>query len=94
VVGTHVLVIYDITPDEIRYKIASICKDFGLIRIQKSAFLGILTGERRKEMRVRMERVMKGVKGNIQIFQIPEPYVALREVIGEVEEYGEEELVF
>ena len=90
----HVLVIYDITPDEVRYKVASICRDFGLVRIQKSAFLGVLSGERRKEMRARMERVMRGVKGNIQIFQIPEPYVSLREIIGEVEEYGEEELVF
>lgn len=85
----HVLVIYDITPDNVRFRVANICKDFGLVRIQKSAFLGVLTSERRKEMRTRLERAIRGVKGNIQIFQIPEPYVSLREVIGEVEEYEE-----
>lgn len=90
----NVLVIYDITPDDVRLRVASICKDFGLVRIQKSAFLGVLSGERRKEMKVRLERVMSGVRGNIQIFQIPDPYLELREVIGDVEEYEEEELVF
>ncbi len=88
----HVLVIYDITPDDIRLKVANICKDFGLVRIQKSAFLGMLSGERRKEMRAKLERVMRGVKGNVQIFQIPEPFAEIREIIGEVEEIEEEYL--
>ncbi len=86
----HTLVIYDITPDDVRLKVASICKDFGLVRIQKSAFLGVLSSERRKEMKKRIEKAMKGVKGNVQIFLIPEPYVSLREVIGEVEEHSQE----
>ena len=86
----HVLVIYDITPDDIRLKVANICKDFGLVRIQKSAFLGMMSGERRKEMRAKLERVMRGVKGNVQIFQIPEPFAEIREIIGEVEEIEEE----
>ncbi|MCS7103522.1 MAG: CRISPR-associated endonuclease Cas2 [Candidatus Korarchaeum sp.] len=90
----RVLVIYDITPDDVRLRVASICKDFGLVRIQKSAFLGALNSERRKEMKVRFEKVMRDVKGNIQIFQIPDPYAELREIVGEVEIYGEEELVF
>ena len=86
----HILVIYDITPDNIRFKVANICKDFGLVRIQKSAFLGVLTSERRKELKIRLEKAIKGVKGNIQIFQIPEPYVSLREIIGEELSYEEE----
>lgn len=90
----HVLVIYDITPDDARLRIANICKDFGLVRIQKSAFLGVLSSEKRKEMKMRLERAMKDVKGNVQIFQIPEPYAEMREIIGEVSEYEEEGLVF
>jgi CRISPR-associated protein Cas2 len=86
----HVLVIYDITPDDVRLKVANICRDFGLVRIQKSAFLGILGSERRKEMRVRLEKAMKGVRGNVQIFQIPEPFAGMREIIGEVEAIEEE----
>ena len=37
-----VWVIYDITDDRIRNKISKICKNYGLYRVQKSAFLGNL----------------------------------------------------
>jgi len=37
-----VWVIYDISDDRIRGRIAQICKGYGLYRVQKSAFLGDL----------------------------------------------------
>ncbi|MCS3924836.1 CRISPR-associated endonuclease Cas2 [Methanosalsum natronophilum] len=37
-----VLIIYDITQNRIRTRISDKCKDYGLSRIQKSAFLGDL----------------------------------------------------
>ena len=37
-----VWVIYDISDDRIRGKVAQICKGYGLYRVQKSAFLGDL----------------------------------------------------
>ncbi|MEA2051410.1 MAG: CRISPR-associated endonuclease Cas2 [Euryarchaeota archaeon] len=37
-----VWVIYDISGDRIRGRIAQICKGYGLYRVQKSAFLGDL----------------------------------------------------
>ena len=37
-----VWVIYDISDDRIRGRIARICKGYGLYRVQKSAFLGDL----------------------------------------------------
>jgi len=33
-------VIYDITDDKKRTKVAKVCKNYGLYRVQKSAFLG------------------------------------------------------
>ena len=36
-------VIYDISEDKVRNSIASKCKNYGLERVQKSAFLGELT---------------------------------------------------
>lgn len=36
-------VIYDISDTNSRSKIAAKCKDYGLVRVQKSAFLGDLT---------------------------------------------------
>ncbi len=35
-------VIYDITENRIRDRVAKICKSFGLYRVQKSVFLGTL----------------------------------------------------
>jgi len=34
--------IYDISDDRIRSRVAKICKNYGLFRVQKSAFLGEL----------------------------------------------------
>ena len=83
------LVIYDITDDRIRNLVSEICKNFGLSRIQKSAFLGKLSSSRRKELSVKLKKALGNAKGNIQIFVICEADLALREIIGQ--EYHEEE---
>jgi CRISPR-associated protein Cas2 len=44
------LVIYDITDDRIRTRIADTCLDFGLVRIQYSAFAGRLNRNKRQEL--------------------------------------------
>ncbi|MEM2991306.1 MAG: CRISPR-associated endonuclease Cas2 [Halobacteria archaeon] len=78
------LVIYDISDDNIRIAIGEACKDFGLSRIQKSAFLGYLTSSRRKELRATLKRILGNASGNIQIFPLCNACLALREIIGEV----------
>ena len=42
------MIIYDIEDNRIRYKIAEVCKDYGLDRIQLSVFAGMLAPEKRK----------------------------------------------
>ena len=37
-----VWVIYDISENRIRSRVAKLCKNYGLFRVQKSAFLGDL----------------------------------------------------
>ncbi|MEM2883233.1 MAG: CRISPR-associated endonuclease Cas2 [Nitrososphaerales archaeon] len=44
------LVIYDISDDELRMKVAQACKRFGLVRVQKSAFSGRIRSSLRKEL--------------------------------------------
>ncbi|RLG08303.1 MAG: CRISPR-associated endonuclease Cas2 [Thaumarchaeota archaeon] len=44
------LVIYDVTEDAVRNEVARICESFGLMRIQKSTFIGYLPSSRRKEL--------------------------------------------
>jgi CRISPR-associated protein Cas2 len=52
----RVFLTYDISHDGTRSKVADICLDYGLERIQYSAFVGELTGVYQKEM---MGRVRK-----------------------------------
>ncbi|MDW8074098.1 MAG: CRISPR-associated endonuclease Cas2 [Nitrososphaerota archaeon] len=83
------LVIYDITDDRVRCEVAETCKNFGLSRIQKSAFLGWLPSGRRKELVEVLGRVLGESEGNIQVYVICDADLALREVIGR--EFFEEE---
>ena len=63
----NTLVIYDITEDKIRNKVAEVCKDYGLTRIQWSAFLGELSNNHGGLSKV---KTLKDNEGNIQIFPI------------------------
>ncbi|GBC71638.1 CRISPR-associated endoribonuclease Cas2 [Candidatus Calditenuaceae archaeon HR02] len=85
--------IYDISSDNIRNEVSETCKNFGLSRIQKSAFMGILPPGRRKELAARLRKVLGESEGNIQIFVICDADLALREVIGREYVEGGEEVV-
>ncbi len=62
------LVIYDIESDRIRARIAEDCKDYGLLRVQKSAFRGELNTNRREMLFQRMSRTLGREAGSIQIY--------------------------
>ena len=51
-----VLVIYDIPHDGARTKVADVCLDYGLDRIQYSSFAGELTRTHQEEMLLRIKR--------------------------------------
>jgi len=65
-----VLVVYDISNDNLRNKIAEILKDFGLMRIQKSAFIGYLTSEERKDLEKILSKKKLEENDRIDIFPI------------------------
>ena len=92
--GVPTLVIYDKSDNSLRFRISEICKDFGLVRIQKSAFLGELTSFRRKELIAKLERVLKrdgGPRDNVQIFVFSKQCLLMRHVIGAVKPYEVQE---
>lgn len=66
------LVIYDIVEDKTRNKIAEVCKDYGLHRIQWSAFMGMTDRNRREELMLKLKRTLGKTEGNIQMFVICE----------------------
>lgn len=64
------LFIYDITEDKIRNKIAQICQDYGLQRIQYSAFLGRLPDALEDEFWLKCRRQLGEHEGNLQMFYL------------------------
>jgi CRISPR-associated protein Cas2 len=66
----HCVVVYDISDDAKRAKVADVCLDYGLDRIQYSAFLGKLSPNHQEELMLRMKRVLGRKKGNIQLFPL------------------------
>jgi CRISPR-associated protein Cas2 len=59
------LVIYDIENDRIRLRISETCLDYGLARIQFSAFLGILNRNKREELFLKLSSILDDNVGKI-----------------------------
>jgi CRISPR-associated protein Cas2 len=75
------LVIYDIPDDKLRAKVADICLDYGLDRIQYSAFLGEMNHNRREELLQKIRRQIGKKEANVQLFPICDKDVRLRKVV-------------
>ncbi len=78
------LLIYDIPHDSVRAKVADACLDYGLERIQYSAFLGDLGRTHQRELLLQIERRVGKHSANIQIFPLDEKCWAERRVIERV----------
>lgn len=65
-------VFYDIEVDRIRNKIAEICLDFGLERIQFSGFSGKLGRNKREEIFLKLKNAIKKGSGKILILPVCE----------------------
>jgi CRISPR-associated protein Cas2 len=66
------LLVYDIVDDGKRAKIAEVCLDYGLDRIQYSAFIGPLLPTHQDELMLKIKRVLGKRPGNIQLFPLCE----------------------
>jgi CRISPR-associated protein Cas2 len=78
------VVIYDISSDRIRLRIADVCKDYGLNHIQYSVFSGTLDATRRKEMFVRLADALGKNDGRVMMLQLCEKDAAARREIVQV----------
>ena len=77
------LFVYDITSDRVRTKVSQICLDYGLKRIQYSAFLGDLTPNRQEELWLKCRRKLGQGEGNLQLFVLtPQDLARSRKYIG------------
>jgi len=67
---SYILLVYDIENDRIRSKIADLCLDFGLDRIQYSTFSGQLSNNHQESLMLQVEDVLGKDSGNICLFPI------------------------
>jgi CRISPR-associated protein Cas2 len=75
------LLIYDIPNDRARQKVADACLDYGLQRIQYSAFSGALSRTHQRELMTEVKRRLGKNAGNIQLFTFPDDVWNARRVI-------------
>jgi len=84
------LLVYDISHDRTRTKIADFCLDYGLDRIQYSAFVGDLAPTYQEELMLKIGDQLGNRPGKIQLFSICERDWEQRlEIIQEQEEEDE-----
>jgi CRISPR-associated protein Cas2 len=65
-------VVYDIVDDRVRGRVANACKDYGLERIQYSAFCGALDATRRSELAARLADTLGREVGKIMVLPVCE----------------------
>ncbi len=62
--------VYDIPHDGKRGKIADACLDYGLDRIQFSAFMGVLRATQQDELMLKVKRILGKQPGKILLFGV------------------------
>jgi CRISPR-associated protein Cas2 len=66
------VLIYDIENDRLRTRVADVCMDYGLERIQFSAFFGKLNRNRRQELALRVRNELGDESGRVRIIPVCE----------------------
>jgi len=73
-----VLLIYDIPNDRARGKVADLCLDYGLERVQYSAFMGDLRRTHQEELVMQVKKKLGKQAGDIRLMPICEKDWAAR----------------
>jgi CRISPR-associated protein Cas2 len=68
----QILLVYDIVNDSQRAKVADACLDYGLDRIQYSAFAGLLNRTHQEELMMRIESIIGDGAACIHLYPIDE----------------------
>ena len=84
------LLIYDIPNDRLRNRVADLCIDYGLDRVQYSAFWGRLQRTHQEELMLKIEEQVGSKAANVQLISIcQKDWAARLEVV--VEDTSEEQ---
>jgi CRISPR-associated protein Cas2 len=80
------LLIYDIPHDGVRTKVADACLDYGLERVQYSAFLGTLNKTHQRELWLKIERRIGKHEASVQLYPLDEKSWLARRVLAQAAE--------
>jgi CRISPR-associated protein Cas2 len=86
------IIIYDISDNSLRTRVARALMDYGCIRIQESAFYGVMNHNTREKLKLRLERMMHDKEGNIQFYPMCSKCFGLKDSIGEIYQIKEEDV--
>ncbi len=64
------LLVYDIPSDRLRARVADLCQDYGLSRIQYSAFLGDISRNLQEELLLKIRRRLGKAAARVALFPI------------------------
>jgi len=81
------LVIYDVTDDNLRNKVSELLKDYGLQRIQYSAFIGQLRRDKLKSLTVDLKKLIREAVENVQLYPICDTCFKGRTEVGKPKRY-------
>ncbi len=79
--------IYDITDDNLRVLIAETLKDYGLQRIQYSAFIGGLRRDKLNSLLVDLKNLIKDLVENVQLYPVCDTCFKSRREVGKPKRY-------
>jgi CRISPR-associated protein Cas2 len=77
----HTVLLYDISSDRARAKVADACLDYGLARIQYSGFFGNISANHLEELLRRIKRLVEKTEASIEVFPICEKDLRLRRTL-------------
>jgi len=64
------LLVYDISDDRTRARVADACLDYGLDRIQYSAFVGRLSATHQDELMLKLKKTLGRKAGHIRLYSL------------------------
>jgi CRISPR-associated protein Cas2 len=80
---TLVWILYDISLNKPRSRVAKLCKEAGLYRVQKSVFLGSIGRNRLDELRMQINELMNEATDSVYIFPMCEPDFKKVDLLGQ-----------
>jgi CRISPR-associated protein Cas2 len=75
-------VLYDIEDDKIRNKIAKLCKQAGLYRVQFSVFLGTLENNKKDVLELQIEELIDKERDSVYIFPMSKSELQATALLG------------